>query len=1079
MGVERLAASLTRLQDALADVRLPLDVPDAEQNRDLVRAQSRQIEDYVLPRLRRLDAPLLTVVGGSTGAGKSTLVNSLMGRVVTATGVIRPTTRSSVLVHHPDDARWFESSQILPGLARSDASVTDPRVLQLVPEPSLPKGLAILDAPDVDSVVAQNRTLAAQLLAAADLWLFVTSAARYADAVPWQYLRAAARRKAVVAVVLDRVPPAAMLDVPPHLGQMMSQRGLSASPLFAVPETSVDADGLLPDAAVAPIRGWLAELAEDTVRRNQVVLQTLDGAIESLSTLTPELVVAVDAQLEALDTLRADAEKSFAEAARSVAAQTADGTLLRGEVLARWQDFVGTGEFFRAVEKRIGLFRDRLVQAAKGEPKQAQDVQLAVESGLEVLIREEGEFAARRVVSAWEAHPAGRQLLDRDGALGQVSSDFSESAARVIRNWQGDVLELVSAEGKSKKATARYLALGVNGAGVALMIFVFSQTGGLVGAEVGVAGGTAVLAQRVLEAVFGEDAVRRLAKEAKRQLDARVEALMAAELARFEKLVDEVEVRAEQAEQLKVAIAALDIERADAERYVREAALTSAVSAVEPIGPGEADPAVDDVHAIGDAPAVATADAADDLGSAAGPDEVAEAVDGAAAPEVTEAPQRFVEGDTGLLPSLVSAQLSALAADASKRGDDEPEPAGDDAVVVLTDEDDIVGGESDDAVGEPDGVGGDRGDAGAVTDTSGFASAEESEDSEELSEADEGAVEVEPVDLDEVAGGSPDAEGDQPQQGTADDSEVPAGLVERAIPVPAGLAELAAEAVRRPDEPRDDAQEPAPGAESAPLGAETEASVERGEGADVRDESANADEPAGPDAEPVDSTEEGAPGNEGAPTDDNAENGHADAESNDDGQIGEESSAAALQRESEAVTQDADSEGVEATENPDAVVEAPAEDGLAPVAFALPTPPLLPAAPMPFFAPAAESEAELPGGEEPPVAEPDLSSGSALPSEPIPALPTAPPLSAAAEAIDSDQEPQAVVPEDVDLPVTLALPAAPMPVPSGGVRYYSDPESVPAVLLVPPDQIPAAPPVPRWPEPDEDVVPESSEEDQS
>ena len=39
----------------------------------------------------------------------------------------------------------------------------------------------MLDAPDIDSVV-QNRQLASQLLAAADLWLFVTSAARYADA---------------------------------------------------------------------------------------------------------------------------------------------------------------------------------------------------------------------------------------------------------------------------------------------------------------------------------------------------------------------------------------------------------------------------------------------------------------------------------------------------------------------------------------------------------------------------------------------------------------------------------------------------------------------------------------------------------------------------------------------------------------------------------------------------------------------------------------------------------------------------------------------------------------------------------
>ena len=35
-----------------------------------------------------------------------------------------------------------------------------------------------------------------QLLAAADLWLFVTSAARYADQVPWDFLRKAAERVA-------------------------------------------------------------------------------------------------------------------------------------------------------------------------------------------------------------------------------------------------------------------------------------------------------------------------------------------------------------------------------------------------------------------------------------------------------------------------------------------------------------------------------------------------------------------------------------------------------------------------------------------------------------------------------------------------------------------------------------------------------------------------------------------------------------------------------------------------------------------------------------------------------------------
>ena len=554
-----LTSALTDLRDALASVRLPLPLPHAAELTGVSRDSAKQLDDYVLPRLSRIEAPLLAVVGGSTGAGKSTLVNSLIGRVVTKPGVIRPTTKSPVLVFHPDDARWFTDERILPGLLRASSSSDDTRSLHLVPEPTLPRGLAVLDAPDIDSVVVENRRLAAQLLSAADLWLFVTSAARYADAVPWDYLASAVDRSAAVAVVVDRVPPAAMAEVPPHLGQMMTERGLASSPLFAVPETTTDADGLLPDSAVAPIRGWLAALAADQNTRARVVMQTLDGAIGSLTRQAPDIAQAVDDQLEALDQLRADANASYEEAVRTVNVQSADGTLLRGEVLARWHDFVGTGEFFRALEQKIGWLRDRIWAAIKGEPKGAGDVAVAVESGLEALLREEGEKAAERAEAAWRANPAGRMLLDRAGAdLRRVSEDYPSRAARAIRAWQGDVMELVSDEGSGRRTKARIAAFGVNGVGVALMLVAFAHTGGLVGAEVGVAGGTAVLAQRVLEAVFGDDAVRRLAKKAKDDLDARVEGLLAGELSRFHAALDAVGVDAEQAERIRTAARSAD-----------------------------------------------------------------------------------------------------------------------------------------------------------------------------------------------------------------------------------------------------------------------------------------------------------------------------------------------------------------------------------------------------------------------------------------------------------------------------------------------------------------------------------------
>ena len=166
-----------------------------------------QLEDYVIPRIVTLEAPLLAVVGGSTGAGKSTLVNSLVGAVVTESGVLRPTTRSPVLVHNPADADWFGADRLLPELERVDHPTHDPaRAAAGAARRRAARGWRSSTPPTSTRSRRATATLAAQLLAAADLWLFVTSAARYADQVPWDFLRQAAERSAAVAIVLDRTP---------------------------------------------------------------------------------------------------------------------------------------------------------------------------------------------------------------------------------------------------------------------------------------------------------------------------------------------------------------------------------------------------------------------------------------------------------------------------------------------------------------------------------------------------------------------------------------------------------------------------------------------------------------------------------------------------------------------------------------------------------------------------------------------------------------------------------------------------------------------------------------------------------
>jgi len=563
----QMLTALVRLRSALQHVVLPLELPNVAERRATRSEMVDQLEDYVIPRVMTLDAPLLAVVGGSTGAGKSTLVNSLVGTRVTEPGVLRPTTRSPVLVHNPADAGWFGQDRLLPDLERVHRTTSDPGALQLVPNTTVPEGLAILDAPDVDSVEESNRALAAQLLAAADLWIFVTSAARYADQVPWDFLRKAADRSAAVAIVLDRTPPEAVDTVAAHLARMLASRGLKDSPLFTVLEGEVDENGLLPAEAVGEISRWLIELAADSEARAAVVKQTLEGAIRTLTRRTHEVADAVTEQVAAEVRLREDANRAYDKAVHDIVDATEDGTLLRGEVLARWQEFVGTGELLRGLETKVGWLRDRVVNAIKGKPQQAERVTVAVESGLETLILEHAEAAAERAEGSWQSLAPGQALLaDAGEDLGRASRDLRRKTERAVRDWQQDVLEMVRTEGADKRGTARFLAYGVNGLSVALMVVVFSHTAGLTGAEVGIAGGSAVLGQKLLEAVFGDQAVRSLAERASASLTLRVRELVDDERARYVDLLDSLALDGQTPEQLRAAARRVDDVRYESQR---------------------------------------------------------------------------------------------------------------------------------------------------------------------------------------------------------------------------------------------------------------------------------------------------------------------------------------------------------------------------------------------------------------------------------------------------------------------------------------------------------------------------------
>ncbi|MFI1676920.1 MULTISPECIES: dynamin family protein [unclassified Streptomyces] len=377
----QLLDALSALRERVAAARFPLPLPGAPRaraNRDELLAQ---LDDYLVPRLKAPEAPLLAVIGGSTGAGKSTLVNSLVGRQVSEAGVLRPTTRTPVLVCHPDDHHWFSGMRILPDLTRVWVPRQDPgeeegegegdaggdaaalvgeeeRALRIETAPSLPRGLALLDAPDIDSLIADNRVLAAELISAADVWVMVTTASRYADAVPWHLLRTAKEHDATLVTVLDRVPHQVVTEVSRQYGALLAKAGLGDVPRFTVPELpeSAGGGGLLPATAVAPLRAWLTHQAQDPSVREQAVARTALGVLGSLDSRMPELAGAVAAQYAAALRLTSAVDEAYENEHARVERRLRAGGVLAGGALKRWRSYpldCGAGELLDAIAESL------------------------------------------------------------------------------------------------------------------------------------------------------------------------------------------------------------------------------------------------------------------------------------------------------------------------------------------------------------------------------------------------------------------------------------------------------------------------------------------------------------------------------------------------------------------------------------------------------------------------------------------------------------------------------------------------------------------------------------------------------
>jgi hypothetical protein len=401
------------------------------------------------------------------------------------------------------------------------------------------------------------------------------------------------------------VPPESLSDLRVHLATRLRERGLGGAALFALPEVETTVDGFLPEPLVAGLRQWLRRVAGDERSRTLVAERTLRGVLGSLPVRAQTLAEAGDAQMAGWRQLHEDVDAVFSAARPQLLESLIDGSLLSGEVLARWQELTADGGFARRLDRSPRGLTDRLGDLVRRSRDDGQPLDVPVTEAVTSAIRSALSSAAEDVLTRWRLHPFGSALLEARGP--QVSvNDVDAQLERTIRDWRVGVSEQVTAAslpavsapsgsippGESSSTPASTPASTSSAAtpsspGRAPTEAVDSPTDAVAAAGATAPKGaridlqaaadvmfvvavderservpeqdgdeptdTVAAARRIVSNFLGEDTVRSIAAQARADLVSRAAVLLDAERRRLERLLESADIRNGRAEALRTA----------------------------------------------------------------------------------------------------------------------------------------------------------------------------------------------------------------------------------------------------------------------------------------------------------------------------------------------------------------------------------------------------------------------------------------------------------------------------------------------------------------------------------------------
>jgi GTPase SAR1 family protein len=427
-GVEssraRIRAGLERVAELLDDVEFTLPTPDRETLERERRAIVAVVEDYLLPRLDQPDAPVVAAVVGAAGVGKSTIVNSLAQDMISKASARRPTTTTPVLWAHDDQADSHAARLVALLKARRSEQIE-----LVVGADELTRNLTVVDTPPIDHAEVDGVTSAREVLALADLCVFVTSASRYADAAGWDVIVDARDRGLPLLFVLNRLPAneAQQQELKEDFAKRLASERLldDADPsfVFGVAEGDVAAwhMGLDPHS-VSLLRKELSELSDPDLRAS-LLDRVAVATGQALGVRLNALAKAFKAEQRHIELLLAYADGSYADQIERIERELTSGSFSELAELDTWSQ--AAVDLTGIVTRRAGV-------------------------------------AAQDAASAWFEDAVGGVLLASGGqGLWRHAHDTTYDTQQALEKWGASLEGITSSlarRGKLSERTSRKMA---------------------------------------------------------------------------------------------------------------------------------------------------------------------------------------------------------------------------------------------------------------------------------------------------------------------------------------------------------------------------------------------------------------------------------------------------------------------------------------------------------------------------------------------------------------------------------------------------------------------------------------------